>query len=476
MTINNKIVHILIMFCAIFFAVILYLSWFELYYKGKISEEYSSIDPRTIKEEVNILRGEILDRNKTVLAKSEMIDEDKQVREYPFGKLYSHVIGYSSVKYGKNGLEKTENLSLLDLKTSDLERILSSIRPNDNKKGNHIQLTIDHKLQKVAYDSFGNEHNGAVIAIEPSTGKVLALVSKPDFNPNEEALDENWQNMQENEERLFFPRATSGTYAPGSTFKTITSIAAFENGLENYVTDDKGFTTIDGKKFPNAGGAVHGNNLDIRNALKVSSNVYFTELGVKIGAIKLMDVCDKAMINKKIDFDLPLAKSTVKLEKNNKVDIASVSMGQGRLKITPFQLAMISAAIANGGIMMEPYLVDKVIKEDKETGERTVIDEIRPKELSRLTTKTIADELTTLMVNVVNNGTGSRAKINNISIAGKTGTAENELKGKEHVWFMAFAPAENPKIAVVVMKEYTGGYSGPLTSPAIKAVIQEYLN
>jgi len=469
MSTNNKIVHILTLFCFIFFSIIAYLTYFELYYYDKVEKQYGYLNPRKYKEENDILRGKIYDRSGVTLAESKKTTETKQVRIYPYNNLYSHIIGYNSTAYGKSYLEDSRNNELLNLsKNSTWNDIKRRLTDGKEHIGNNVYLTIDHKLQEVARKALGNDYNGAVVAIEPSTGEILALVSKPDFNPNEKELSVNWQNMQESQDKPFYSRATKGLYPPGSTFKVLTSIAAYENNEDGLVLNDQGSTVIDGKTFRNSSNKINGNT-DITKALEQSSNVFFTNLGVNIGARNLYDICSKSMFNKNIDFELSLYKSSVSIS-NSKTEIASTAMGQGKLKVTPLHLALITSAIANDGIMMQPHLVKKVVSHKGEEIETT-----SPETLTQVTSKDIADKVTNLMIGVVQNGTGTKAALPGVNIAGKTGTAENEVSGKEHAWFIAFAPAENPQIAVVVLKEYTGQYGGTLCAPVAKAVIKEYL-
>jgi len=467
MSTNNKIVHILALFCVLFFSIIAYLTYFQLFTADSLKKHPNN--PRLIKSENKILRGSIIDKSGVVLAKSTRIDKNTQKRQYIFGNLYCHIIGYNSTKYGKNQLESEYDNDLLGKSYSGTINEIKKAFSGGESIGYNLQLTIDHKLQKVASDSLSNVH-GSVVAIDPKTGKILAMVSNPGFNPND--LENEFKKLKKSQDGNFTSRSTANSYAPGSTFKTLTSIAAFENNYDNFTFDDQGSTDIDGKLIKNYGSHVYG-NLDIKKALEVSSNVYFSKLGLKIGSKGLLDVENKAYLNKKLKFDIPLKKSTLDENKllSSKTELGAVSIGQGTLQVTPLEVAMISAAIANDGKMMQPYLVDNI-----QSSKGKIIKQIEPKELSELTTPDIANKLTDMMVNVVENGTGRSSRVSGISIAGKTGTAENEVVGKEHAWFMAFAPAEDPKIAIAIIDEYSGLTGGEVCAPIAKKLFSTYIN
>jgi len=250
MNVDRRIIHVLVLVSALFLSLMAYLTYFELFEKDKIMT--NSYNRRQYEEEEKTLRGSIYDRNGTVLAKSE-IREDKQERIYPYGSLYSHVIGYNSKKYGKSLIEAKFNAYLLGTNESSLVFNLKNKLTGSEREGNDLYLSIDHELQALASKLMGNK-KGSVVALDPKTGEVLAMVSKPDFDPREGKLAENWNNMVEDEEAPFLPRAIQGLYVPGSTYKVVVGAAAIENGLDSRIFEDKGAITVDGKKISNAGG------------------------------------------------------------------------------------------------------------------------------------------------------------------------------------------------------------------------------
>lgn len=466
---DKKIIHVLVVVSVLFLSLIAYLSYFELFAKDRIIT--SPYNRRQWAREESTLRGSILDRNGTVLASSR-ISEDKQVREYPFGPLYSHIIGYSSRTYGKSMLEAQYNQYLLNISDFSTVFDIKDKLSGDKKAGNNLYITIDHNLQTTA-NSLLEGKQGAVVAIEPKTGEILAMVSKPDFDPNSQAISDHWTQWVESKEAPFLPRATQGLYAPGSTFKTMIGAAAIENGLGGMTIEDKGTVTIEGKEFRNFGGAAYG-ALDMRKAMAVSSNTYFSQLGVELGSKNIQDMTERIGFGKLIPFDLTVEKSLFPYKTMGKVDMAAVGIGQGKTLVTPLHMAMIAAGIANEGSMMKPLLVDRIVKQ-----EDTLVKQAKPGEFLRMMKPDTARSMKEMMEGVVSSGTGGNAAISGVRVAGKTGTAENELTGreknKEHAWFIGFAPAENPRIAVAVILEYSGSTGGQAAAPIAGDIMAAWL-
>ena len=466
---NRKIIKVLISICLLFFVLMGYLTYFGLFRGPKYV--LSSYNRRQQLEEEKVLRGSIFDRNGIVLAKSE-IKNERQEREYPYGNVYSQVIGYNSRVYGRSLLELTYNSYLLG--TDEYSKVLNvfNISGDGMKSGNNLYTTLDHNLQQYG-EKLLKEKKGAIAAINPKTGEVLALVSKPDYNPDEKSLETHWQDMAESEDSPFLPRATRGLYAPGSTYKVATAALAVENGLADEIFEDKGKVVIDGKVFSNDNEQAHG-KIGLADALTLSSNVVYSQLGVKLGENKLRDMASRMGLNREIPFDIPLAKSLFSYDQMGKTDMAAVGIGQGKLLVSPLQMALIASAIANKGIMMEPMLVNKV-----SSLKGTVIRENKPAELSRVMDEETAEAVGQMMQQVVEKGTGKNAAVKGVKVAGKTGTAENELSAKEknkaHAWFIGYAPAEDPVIAIAVVLEYEGRSGGSVAAPIAGKMMGEYL-
>ncbi len=461
--------HVFVLTALLFGSLACYLTWFELY--GKTDIMQSSYNKRLQIESSKIIRGSILDRSGVVLA-TVSVENGIKKRVYPFKNLYTHIIGYDSPTYGKTLLESKYNDVLLGKSALAFISEVENIMTDEAKRGYTLNLTLDNLLQMKSRSFLGKNH-GAIIAINPKTGEILTMVSTPDFDTNEDALENDWLDLTENENSPFLPRATMGLYPPGSTFKVITTLAAIENGLKDTRFEDKGSVVIDGKTFSNYGGKAHG-ELDLTKALTYSSNVYFAQLSELIGAKVLTSMAGKFGISRNFDFDISLTQSRIGTADMGKTELAATAIGQGKLMVTPLQMAMVASGIANHGNLMKPFVVGSISDSNGK-----VLKTMLPESLYTFTDTTSAQLLTDMMVHVVKTGTGKKAQIPGISVAGKTGTAENEKsrlgQGYDHAWFIGFAPAEDPQIAVAVILEYQGKGGGQAAAPIAKKVMDEWL-
>lgn len=468
-SVNSRILHAFIAIGLLFACLVGTLTWFELWGKTPIMK--STYNRRLLAAEEQIKRGSILDRQGTVLAASEG-KEGMRKRVYPFKNLYAHVIGYDSLTYGKTLLEARYNDALLGHSGLEIIGKVESLISGEERVGNNLILTVDNSLQKKARELMG-KHRGAIVALNPKTGAILAMVSTPDYNPNGTSMEENWAGLTEDEKSPLLPRAVMGLYPPGSTFKVVTAAAALENGLADTAFEDAGSTVIDGKTISNHSGKAYG-QLDMTKALAVSSNVYFAQLADLLGAKALTAKAEAAGFGDAPALDLPLTKSRIGTPDMGKTELAATGIGQGRLMATPLQMAMVSAGIANDGVIMKPYLVNAI---SDSTGK--VLKTTRPQSLYQFTDTATADALTEMMISVVKSGTGTKARISGTPVAGKTGTAQNEKssqgEGFDHAWFIGFAPAEDPQIAIAVILEYQGKGGGQAAAPIAGKVMGAWL-
>lgn len=466
---NKRISLVLLLFSVLFLSLIVYLTTIDLYYR----DEYASnnLNARSIAREDTILRGSIYDRNGETLAYSK-IDDGVQKRYYPHLSMYAHVIGYSSKTYGKSLLEKSYNADLLGEDNINAVFNLKNLLKGEMSTGNSLTLTIDHPTQKKA-DALMSPYRGALVAIDPQTGAILSMVSKPDFNPNETYLHQSWSELTNREDAPFLTRATMGLYPPGSTYKTVTSALILEEGLDNTVVNDTGSVDIAGHTIRNTRGNVYGQT-DLASAFRNSSNVYFAQVGSQIKSSKHQDIAKRFGFNQSLDFDFPYSKSKFQTGSMSKPETAMASIGQGKTLVSPLHLAMITAAFANDGTMMRPYLVQQV---SAPTG--FPVKTAKPSTLSQPVTPTVARQVKDMMLDVVETGTGGNAKIRGIQVGGKTGTAENEKTTddpeKTHALFVAYAPYDDPQIAVAVILEYAGHTGGSIAAPIARDVIRTYL-
>lgn len=467
---DKKITWVLLVISGLFLTLILYLTSVELFY----GDEYSASDlnARAILKEESILRGTIYDSTGEVLAYSET-DGEMQKRHYPYGDLYSHLIGYTSRNYGKSFIEKEYNSFLVG--NDELNKIfnIDNALTGEMNDGYDLHLTVDHPTQERA-SKLMDRYKGALVAINPQTGEIIAMVSKPDFDPHEESLIANWDSLGDDENSPFLNRATMGLYPPGSTFKTVTTAVMHMNGLEDYIYDDEtGRIDIGGHIISNTRNAIHGET-DITKAFTRSSNVYFAKIGSEIPAASYKDIAEKLMFNAPFGGDFPHMQSRFYADGLTAAEQAITAIGQGKTLTSPLHLAMITGTIANNGTMMKPYIVSSVT-----TKGGTAIKTNSPEVLSEAIPADTAQFVKDLMVETVEYGTGANAKISGITVGGKTGTAENELTvdnpEKTHALFIAFAPAENPRIAVAVVLEYAGSTGGTIAAPIARDVIKTYL-
>lgn len=459
----KRIITVLAGFCLLFFGLIVYMSYFQILKAEGIKN--NSYNKRLWINEESILRGSILDRNGKTLVYSEKKD-DLYIRHYEYGRLYSHIIGYSHRQYGKSGLELHYNNTLLNInENTAINELKNIVLPST--EGNSIKLTIDHELQENSRSLLKGK-KGSIVAMNPQTGEVYSMVSLPDFDVSN--LNEEWKNISEDITSPLLNRATQGLYAPGSTFKVITTIAAINSGKidENY--ECTGSTIIDGYKFNDYNSKGHG-IINLEQALAKSCNTYFVAKSMEIDKVKMGEVANDFMINQKIPFELPMKESQYPYKGNmKKTDIAASFIGQGKVLVTPLNMALIASAIGNGGEMIEPTLIKEIISKNNK-----VIKRNQPKILSQGTDGMTANEVKDMMVEVVKSGTGKKAQIKNIEVAGKTGTAENS-SGKSHAWFIGFAPADNPKVAVAIILEEDGTTGGASAAPIGRDIMIQAIN
>lgn len=460
---NKRIITVLVALCTLLISLVLYISYFQIFKAEAIKQ--NSHNKRLWINEENVLRGSILDRNGKVLSYSEKKD-DKNIRYYPYGRLYSHVIGYSYRQYGKAGLEKEYNNELLDIDENNaINEIKNLVLPKSI--GNDLKLTIDHNMQEKSRNLLKGK-KGSIVTMNPQTGEIYSMVSLPDFDSSN--LDAEWKGIIESEDSPLLNRAIQGLYAPGSIFKVITAVGILETyGIDqNYLCNGKAI--IDGQTINDYGKHSHG-EIGLNGAIANSCNPYFAEKSLLLGKEKLGEVSEKFMINKEIPFDLDVKKSQFDYKGSmDKNKLAASSIGQGDVLVTPLNMAMMASAIANNGDMVKPILVKEVINKKGK-----VLTSNTTETLSYTTNNSISEQMKEMMREVVSSGTGKNASIKNVKVAGKTGTAEN-ASGKDHSWFVGFAPYDDPKLAVAVVLEAEGTTGGKGAAPISRDLIIYGLN
>ncbi len=457
---NKRIIYVLIVISALFLSLLTYLMYFNMFRAESVAT--NPYNRRQWDDERYTTRGTIYDKDGLVLAETVYDDEDNAKRVYSQGRIYSHVIGYCSQVFGKSLLEREYDSELLG--KGDL-----ALFQGDKKKGFDLNLTISNKLQKYAYEQMRGRR-GALVALNPQTGEVIAMVSLPDFEPESDKLEKNWTAIVEDENTPLVSRAFQGLYPPGSTYKIVTLAAAFENGMNGRIFNDEGHFTIDDVTVDNYNKKAYG-EISLERAFQVSSNQVFCTVGYELGSEKVMEFAERFGVGSELKFDLSASKSQIQYKKMNNTDAALVSIGQGQLLTTPMHMAVICSAVANGGNIIEPYVVDSVTKNN------ILVKKTKGGYVSRAVSEECARYLKEQMIEAVENGTGTKAKINGVTVAGKTGTAENEKgEGKDHAWFVGFAPAEEPQIAIAVVLEHSGRSGGDVAAPIARNVMSRYLS
>ncbi len=461
-------------------------SWVQFVQAPDLNNDSRNV--RTLYREYNRDRGPIVVAGTAVASSSPVDDAFGYQRAYANGPLYAPVTGYYSVLYGRGGLERSMNTALNGSADSLFYNRIQDLITGRQPQGAAVELTIDPAIQQAAWDALGDQ-KGAVVAIDPSTGAILAMVSKPSYDPNALATHDTtaataaWTSLNDDPDDPMVNRAISGdTYPPGSTFKLVTAAAALESGLAPSTPLPAPDTyTLPGTRtsLENYGGekcsATGAMTLD--DALRISCNTAFAQLGVQLGADALRTQAEAFGFD--TDLSIPLTVAHSRFPADGAIDEAQTALsaiGQYDVRVTPLEVAMLAATIANGGVEMKPYLVSTVRDQDL-----TVVDTTSPTALGRPISASTASSLRDMMLNVVDNGTGTAAQIPGVQVAGKTGTAQTTDGAAPHAWFTAFAPATNPKIAVAVVVEHGGSLGseatgGKLAAPIARAVIQAALS
>ncbi|HEY7121207.1 MAG TPA: penicillin-binding transpeptidase domain-containing protein [Solirubrobacterales bacterium] len=465
-----KLFGFLILLYALLFGFTSYWSIFDAN-----SLKANQANRRPLLEEQRIQRGRILASDGTVIAKSIGQGSGNNkifVRQYPQGALFGNPIGYSFVTQGRVGFELSHNDELVGNKTEFLS-ILDELQGHA-QKGDNVQSALDPAAQEAAVSGLAGRR-GSVVALDPSTGEVRAMVSIPEYDPNQ--IPKHFAQLNRDESAPLFNRATQAGYPPGSTMKVVTATAALDSGefTPDSTLSGRSGIEIDGVPLANSGGEEFG-TIDMTTALTNSVNTWWAQAGEKLGKDTMFKYMDRYGFNAKPRLDYPsfqLAASGVYdgnrlLSPSDAIDIGRVAIGQERLRVTPLQMAEVAATVANKGELMEPRLWSKVIDPD---GRETKLD---PARQSRVMSEDTASTLNTMMQSVVNEGTGTAAAVSGIDVAGKTGTAEIS-PGVNDAWFIGFAPANDPQIAIACIVEHTSGFGGPTCGPIFKAVAETIL-
>jgi peptidoglycan glycosyltransferase len=472
---NRQIGRIFGLFALLFAVLIGFTSQWSIFEAEGL--ENNPDNRRALLLQETIPRGLITAVDETELAVSEEVEGGENPRferRYPEGPLFSHAVGYSFTEVGRSGLEQFYNDDLSG-QGDDLENLFGDIV--EQEEGDGLLTNLDPQAQQAAIEALGGQP-GAVVAIEPSTGKVLVMASVPGYEPN--TVPDQLDELNQAEGSPLLNRATQARYQPGSTFKVVTAAAALDSGdfTPESILDGSAPAIIGGAPLQNAEGE-GGGPLPFSDALTFSVNTAFARLGEELGTETLFETMERFGFFRAPPIDYPsnqlfasgVYEGEELVEASDGVDIGRVAIGQERLQVTPLQMAMVAAAIANDGELMAPRLGDAVIAPDGR-----VKDRVGSVSASRVMSPESADALATMMQRVVDEGTGTNAQIGGVEVAGKTGTAEIQGGAANQASFVAFAPVEEPEVAIYATIEETQSFGGDVAAPIARDVMEVLLD
>ena len=485
----NKPIRMMSIFCMLLFAALL-LNATYLQYVDAGSLNNRSDNKRVRDAEFSRKRGAIVAGGTSVAESRKVEDQYVYQRVYKQPLKYAQLTGYFSYVYGRSAVESSENQILSGSDPRLFVNRVVDLLGNSQPTGGSVSLTIDPKAQAAAFDglrALGKKTQGAVVALEPSTGKVLAMVSNPTYDPNVLAshrfskVQRSWAALTKDQDRPLLNRGIQEVYPPGSTFKLVTAAAALSSGQYTPETKVKGGASLDlpqtTTNLVNENGSnCGGSSITLTQALEVSCNVSFGDIGLRLGDDALREQAEKFGFDQSYLNDLPGQVRSRFPAKPDEPQTALSAIGQYDVAATPLQMAMVGAGIANGGTVMRPYVVDEVRAPDLSVLDKTSPEAFRSNAIS----SSVARELTSMMVSVVDRGTATPAQIPGIKVAGKTGTAQSSPSRPPYAWFVSFAPADDPKVAVAVLVEDAGvnrnaisgsGLAAPIARSVMQAVI-----
>jgi peptidoglycan glycosyltransferase len=462
---NREYMVVTYLFLILFLALIGYFIYFlAVESETFINNPYNSL--QNLFSEY-VVRGDIESADGYVLAETKTDDEGNETRVYPYKDLFAHAVGYTA--NGKTGLESQANFLLLRSHSFFASQIINELQDKKNP-GDTVVTTLNYELQKTAYDALGNQ-DGAVIVMEPKTGKILVMVSKPDYDPN--TIAEDWEDITSGESSVLLNRATQGKYTPGSIFKIVTTLEYYrENGSEisDYSFDCTSSYTHDGKTIHCASDKAHGKE-DLLASFANSCNSSYASLSLDLDVGKLQKTCDNLLFNTDLPVAFESGKSSFSIEKDaSDALVMETGIGQGKTLVSPLHMLLLVGAIDNGGTLMAPYLVDSV-KNDA----GNVVETFASSQNLTLFTADEADFLEEYLRAVVTDGTGSKLDTAAYTAYGKTGTAQvSDSTSQTNAWFVGYAKADGSEdIAIAVIVE--GGASGSKSAvPIAKQVFEAY--
>ena len=484
----NKPIRTMSIVCMALFVALLVNSTYLQYLQA--DQLNSRNDNKRVRDaEFSRERGAILVSGNPIARSVPVDDEFEFQRQYPQPQKYAHLTGYYSYTFGRSAVELTQNEILSGSDPRLFVNRVVDLFGNSEAEGGDVTLTVDRRAQDAAYDglrALGDNVEGSVVALDPTTGAILAMVSSPTFDPNRlsshklTTIQDAWDQLQDDEARPLVNRGIQEVYPPGSTFKLVTAAAALSSGQYTPKSTVPGGTSLDLPQTDtdlvnDSGSDCGGRRITLTQALQVSCNVSFGFLGMDLGADVLEEQAQKFGFGEKYLDDLNGQVASRFPEDPDPPQTALSAIGQFDVAATPLQMAMVTAGIANGGTVMKPYLVDEVRSPDLD-----LLDKTNDEPLSDAVSSSVARDLQQMMIEVVDNGTAAPAAIPGIKVGGKTGTAQSAADRPPYAWFVSFAPADDPQVAVAVLVEDAGverdqisgsGLAAPIAKSVMEAVI-----
>jgi peptidoglycan glycosyltransferase len=472
---NGPLRRLFVVFVLLFAVLVGFTSWWTVFGAEDLEEKTSNRRP--LLKAQRIPRGLILANDGTKLAVNRRTgnrETKRYYRVYPQPRLFPHAVGYSFVSRGSSGIERFYNDELIG-EHDEIESIIDQLG-GGVEEGDDIRTHLHAGAQRAAIQGLAGRR-GSVVALDPETGAVRVMVSLPDFDPN--SIPRQFSRLNRDPGSPLFNRATQARYPPGSTFKVVTAAAALDTGRYNpgSLVSGRNNKPISGVPLQNSGGADFG-TINLTDALTQSVNTVWGEVGEKLGKGTMLKYMERFGFLSEPPLDYPRSQITPSgiydgqklLDEDDSIDIGRVAIGQERLQVTPLQMAMVAAAVGNGGVLMKPRIVDRVVEPDGSVRER-----IRPRRDGRVMSREAADQLRGMMSQVVEEGTGTASALAGIRSGGKTGTAEVQNGASNQAWFIAFAPLDDPEVAIAVTVERTQGQGGTIAAPIAKQVMQALL-
>jgi peptidoglycan glycosyltransferase len=475
---NRPIVRLYGLVVLLFALLVAFTSRWTIFEASSLRQ--NPLNARGLLEQQRIDRGPIVAADGTVLARSRRGPEGTYEREYPTGGLFGNTVGYYFTNLGSSGIEQYRSSALDGQTDTGLQAILDQLQGR-KPTGEKVVTTLDPKAQRVAEEALG-EHKGAVVAIEPGTGAVRVMATSPGYDANDLRTAAGYERVAHEGSAPLINRATQFGYAPGSTFKVVTATAAIDTGAytPSSTLSGRNEIPVSGVPLKNDDNESFG-QITLTQALAKSVNTVWAQVAEHVGKSTLARYMSRFGFDKEPQLDYPAAEMSPSGEMeaerivpptSERVDVGRMGIGQDKLAVTPLQMAEVASAVADHGTLMVPHLTSRIVN-----GEGQTVLRVEPKVQSVVMKGSTADAVRSMMEAVVNEGTGTSAQIPGVQVAGKTGTAETQIgTAINNVWFIAFAPAADPRVAVAVTLQGVPGQGAAFAAPVAREVMEKLLH